>query len=441
MKKYLCLLIAIVGFFSCKPKNEHFQRDTANPDTYRACFIKIVDIITHDIFAPPVASRIMAYSSIAGYEAMVPGAKNQVSLAGQLHDLGPTPQPEPNKEYCYPVAGSIAVLHVGKALIFSEDSITVFKDKIIQKYKDAGIPDDVLDRSINYGTTVGKHIMEWAAKDNYKQLRTAPKYTVKEKEIWSWKPTPPMYGEALEPNWGKMRTLVMDSASQFRPIRPTPFSMDKKSLFYRQAMEVYDSVANNNDRTRETALYWDDNAMAMEVTGHVMMSKKKISPGGHWICIADNATRKKGLDLGATAEAYAMVSIALYEGFISCWKEKYESEHIRPETYITQFINKEWTPFLQTPPFPEYTSGHSVISSSAAVVMTKYLGENFTFSDSTEMYLNMAPRTYESFQAAANEAAISRMYGGIHFRPGIENGQAQGAAVGNFIVSKIKTKK
>lgn len=443
MKKvlFIATIISLVLFqYSCKTKNLEYQKEAANPELYRSGMVKIVDIITHDIFAPPVASRIFTYASIAGYEAMIPWNPKYKSLANQLKDFKAGPQPESGAEYCYPVCGNIAMMQVGKALTFSGDSIEVFRKNIISKFEKMGVPNDVMTRSIAYGESVGNHILAWAAKDNYKELRTASKYTIDFKKLDTWKPTPPMYSDALEPHWGEMRTLVLDSASQFRPERPAPFSIEKGSLLYKQAMEVYDSVANNNDFTRETAKYWDDNAMATEVTGHVMMTKKKISPGGHWIMITDNVTRQKGYDIMQTAETFAMVSISLYEAFISCWKEKYESVYIRPETYITQFINKEWTPFLQTPPFPEYTSGHSVITGSAATILTKYIGENYTFSDSTEMYLNFKPRTYPSFMAASNEAALSRMYGGIHFRPAIENGQTQGKAVGNFILSKIKTK-
>lgn len=443
MKKQIILsslLTIFIVFISCKTKNINYQKEAANADLYRAGLVKIVDIITHDIFAPPVASRIFTYASIAGYEAQIPGNPKFKSFTNQLNGLKPALQPEAGAEYCFPVCGSIAMMKVGKALTFSGDSIEVYRTELIKKFEKLGVPNDVMSRSIAYGDAVGNHILTWAANDNYKELRTATKYAVKFEKLETWKPTGPMYSDALEPHWGEMRTLVLDSASQFRPERPAPFSKEKGSLLYKQAMEVYDSVANNNDFTRETAKYWDDNAMATEVTGHVMMTKKKISPGGHWIMIADNVTRQKGYDVMQTAETFAMVSIGLYEAFISCWKEKYESEYIRPETYINQFINKEWTPFLQTPPFPEYTSGHSVITGSAATILTEYIGDNYTFSDSTEMYLNFKPRTYNSFMAASNEAALSRMYGGIHFRPAIENGQTQGKAVGKYIISKIKTK-
>jgi PAP2 superfamily len=141
-------------------------------------------------------------------------------------------------------------------------------------------------------------------------------------------------------------------------------------------------------------------------------------------------------------ESYTLVSIGALDAFISCWDEKYRSEHIRPETYINNFIDKDWRPEpLQTPPFPEYTSGHSVVSGASSTILTALYGDNVSFVDSTEVQYGIPARTFESFKKAAEQAAISRMYGGIHFRPAIENGLTQGNNIGNFVLSRIKTKK
>ena len=198
-------------------------------------------------------------------------------------------------------------------------------------------------------------------------------------------------------------------------------------------------VKNITEEQRAIASFWDCNPFAMNVRGHVMFATKKISPGGHWINITRAVCEQKKTTMVQSAEAYARVSLSLVDGFISCWDEKYRSRVIRPETYINQYISEDWVPVLQTPPFPEYTSGHSVISSSAAVALTKLFGDNYTFTDSTEVEFGMGARKFTSFYQAAEEAGISRMYGGIHYRPAFEVGGRQGRALGEWIASRIST--
>jgi hypothetical protein len=224
-------------------------------------------------------------------------------------------------------------------------------------------------------------------------------------------------------------------------VPPTPFSTDKKSQFYKEAIEVYEMGKNQTPEQREIAFFWDCNPFMMNVKGHVMFATKKISPGGHWINITRVACNKINADFAQSAEAYTLVSSALMDAFISCWDEKYRSKLIRPETYINQYIDEDWVPTLQTPPFPEYTSGHSVISSASAVVLTKLFGDNFAFTDSTEVEFGLSARSFKSFIQASEEAAISRMYGGIHYRPAVEIGVKEGRAVGYYLLQKIRTRK
>jgi hypothetical protein len=247
--------------------------------------------------------------------------------------------------------------------------------------------------------------------------------------------------DAIEPHWNKIRTFVMDSAAQFKPAPPTQFSLDKASTFFKEATEVYEVGKNLTDEQRDIAFFWDCNPFMMNIQGHVMFATKKISPGGHWINITRAVCTKAGKDAVFTAEAYARVSLSLVDGFISCWDEKYRSVLVRPETYINQYIDENWVPVLQTPPFPEYTSGHSVISNAASIALTKLMGENVAFTDSTEVEFGLTARSFKSFKEAAAEASISRLYGGIHYRPAVEVGASQGIQIGEFIASKIKTRK
>jgi hypothetical protein len=169
----------------------------------------------------------------------------------------------------------------------------------------------------------------------------------------------------------------------------------------------------------------------------MMFATKKISPGGHWVNITAIASRKAKADFAQTAEAYALVSMAMHDGFISCWDEKYRSSLVRPETFINRHLDEEWLPLLQTPPFPEHTSGHSVVSRACAIVLTDLYGDNFAFTDDSEVEYDLPERSYTSFLAASEEAAVSRLYGGIHYRPAIDYGVTQGEAVGRHLLSKL----
>ncbi|HEX6227500.1 MAG TPA: vanadium-dependent haloperoxidase [Chryseolinea sp.] len=433
--------LLIVGFlFSCSGDGDEWRTKVDRPDFLHRSVKQVTDVIVHDIFSPPVAARIYTYMSVAGYEAAIHHDEKYLTLAGQLTGLEPVPQPEAGVEYCYQLASVQAMLKVGRMLVFSEDKMDVFYDKILEEFKDCDIPDEVYDRSIAYGTQVADHIIAWSGKDNYKQSRSFPKYSILDDPA-TWKPTPPAYMDAVEPHWNKIRPFGIDSAAQFKPKAATAFSTDKESPFYKEALEVYSIGKSLTQDQREIASFWDCNPFVMNVKGHVMFATKKISPGGHWMNITHVACAKTKADFVQSAEAYARVAIALFDGFVSCWDEKYRSKLIRPETYINQYIDENWVPLLQTPPFPEYTSGHSVISGSAAVTLTKLFGENFAFTDSTEIEFGLTARNFKSFEEACNEAAISRMYGGIHYRPAFENGLVEGKALGNYILAKIKTRR
>jgi hypothetical protein len=314
-----------------------------------------------------------------------------------------------------------------------------FHQQIMKEIKATGIPEDVFERSVTFGNDIARAIGEWAEQDNYKQTRSFPKYTITD-DPNSWKPTPPAYMDGIEPHWNKLRTFIIDSAAQFKPEPVTVFSSQQDSKFYEEAIETYEVGKGLTDDQKEIASFWDCNPFVMNVKGHVMFATKLISPGGHWINITKVACQTGDADFITSADAYAKVAIAIADGFISCWDEKYRSNLIRPETYINQYIDENWTPHLQTPPFPEYTSGHSVISSAASVVLTDIFGDNFAFTDSTEVEFGMPVRSFTSFSQAAEEAAISRLYGGIHYRAAIVNGVTEGKAIGYYVIEKIKTR-
>lgn len=436
----LVLLVALLWLPACERYNTDYQEKANNPEFMHAGVRRITDIIRHDIFAPTVSARIYAYSTIAGYEAMVPGFPGYISLAGQLNGLKPGPQPETGKDYCYPLAGATAMLFVGKALVFSEEDIESLKESLLEDFKKMNMPPDVYERSMQHGEAVAKHVLAWAKQDNYAQTRSAPKFTIDTQDPARWRPTPPMYADALEPHWCEIRPWVIDSCSQFTAEDPVAFSTEKGSDFYQQAYEVYETVQKQTPEQEAIAWYWDDNPFAMEVSGHLAIGRKKISPGGHWMNIASHACRKANADIMRSAETYVKVACSLSDGFIVCWYTKYKTNLIRPESYINQYIDPEWRPLIQTPPFPEHTSGHSTISSAAATVLTNMFGDNFAFTDSTEMEFGLPARSFKSFREAAQEVGISRMYGGIHYRRGNEAGLKVGQEIGQYICDKVKTR-
>ena len=436
MKKISWLFIALITL-ACTP-NTAYKTELKDPELFQSAVKNLSDIIVYDIFSPPVASRVYMYPTIAAYEIMAQAYPTQyTSLAGQLNGLTNSPVLPEN------VAPELAALYayntIGKTLIFSEDKMEAFQEKLAEKVKMMGVPRSVRKASKDYADNMVEHILEWAKKDLYNQTRTYPKYTILEEEKF-WKPTPPDYMDGIEPHWNKIRTLVLDSASQYQPKDPLTFDLTKGSPFQKQLQQVYEIGEGLSEEQIEIAKFWDCNPYVTHHRGHAMFATKKITPGGHWIGITAIATRKAKSDFAATINAYTHVSVALFDAFISCWDEKWNTLVVRPETLINKHYDEEWLPLLQTPPFPEYTSGHSVISRASAVVLTALYGDNFAFEDTTEVAFGLPVRSYKSFLHASEEAAISRLYGGIHYMMAIEEGVTQGNKVGEHIVNNIQTR-
>ncbi len=435
---YLFFLAFSIVTFSCEHVDPTWKEKVDQPELLHSSMKKLTDVIVYDIFSPPVASRNYLYPTVGAYEIMALKDDNYTSLAGQVKDLTAIPQPQ--QEVCHELSALSAFLDLSKEVIFSVDKIDEKVEEIITAYSETGMPKKVLNYSITYGAEVARHIWTWAKKDNYHETRSYPKFSVTN-DPGRWKPTPPAYQAGIEPSWNLIRTAVIDSASQFQPAFPTSYDMKEGSVFYDEVIEVFKAVAEAEEEEKEIASFWDCNPFVMNVSGHVMHATKKITPGGHWINITALACKKDSASFMESIHAYAAVSIALFDGFISCWDEKYRSNLIRPETIINEYIDEDWVPLLQTPPFPEYTSGHSVISGAAAVALTDIFGDNFSFLDDTEMEFGLPARNFRSFYHASEEAAISRLYGGIHYRPAIDNGVTQGRALGKYVMTRLNFRK
>nr|WP_238987272.1 vanadium-dependent haloperoxidase [Confluentibacter flavum] len=411
------------------------------PNEFHKSVDRVVDVMVHDIFSPPVASRIFAYPNIAAYEIIAQQNPEYNSLAGQIEHLVEIPKVDVSKNINYQLAALVAHMEMSKKLIFSQFRIEEFRDSLYQIWETKN-PSQFKD-SKAYGLEVSDFIAEWMKKDNYVQTRTMTKFVVDSHEEGRWQPTPPAYMEGVEPHWSKIRPFVLDTASQFKPSPPPKFSMDKNSNFYKELKEVYDirnelDVEGDKSERLAIAQFWDCNPYVSVSNGHIMFAKKKITPGAHWIGIAKIACKSDNADFDKTVFAYTKTSIAIADAFISCWDEKYRSNLIRPETLINNYMDSEWKPILQTPPFPEYTSGHSVVSGAAASVLTSIFGDNFNFQDDTETIYGLPIRSFTSFNAAAEEAALSRMYAGIHYRSAVEVGLKQGRKVGEFVIDRLK---
>ncbi len=392
----------------------------------------LINTVMVDFFSPPVASRIYAYPNIAFYECIRHDDPALPSLSGKLNGLKNLPAAPANKNVDHFIAACISFSYVAQNLVGSEYKIaewrTAFTDSLMLQADSM-----VAKNSMQYGKRVADSIISWTKKDNYLRSRGMLRFVLSDKP-GTWQPTPLDYAQALEPHWNTIRPFTLRSPSQFSPKEKLPYSTSKTSTFYKTMMELYAIGKNIDTAQKATAKYWDDNPNVAINIGHLSYFIHKISPGGHWIMIAQQACRKKKESVTRSALAYALTSIALFDGFISCWDEKYKTNLVRPITIINKMVDKHWEPYIQTPPFPEFTSGHSVISNAAATVLTELFGADFEFTDETEIPFGNETRHFNSFFEAANESTMSRVYGGIHYPETARISTEQGKNVGKNVL-------
>jgi hypothetical protein len=400
----------------------------------------LTDVMIRDITSPPVASRDYAYTLIAFYEAARPGTPSYKSFAGRLNGLRPLtgdstglPSPAAGLKYDWLIAGTAAFYKTAYAIVFSKEMFAQSFDSIQLEIYKMAIPKDVYNRSVKFGEEIAAAILKWAKADRYGYTRTLPRFTPG-KDLGLWQQTAPDYMEAVEPYWNQIRTMVLQKPDQF--LLPPPARYNSPE-FVTEVREVYETSMHLTREQTAISNFWDCNPFATQTIGHLMYSIKKVSPGGHWIGITGVAIRKRRQDLVESLYSYSLVSIAMFDAIIACWDEKYRSNYIRPITAIQLSLSHTWQPQLQTPPFPEYPSGHSVISNAAAAVLTHLFGDQFNYTDDTEKPYGLPQRSFKSFYDAASEAAISRLYGGIHFRQAIENGRLMGRQVGDYVLRKL----
>ncbi|SDE12574.1 PAP2 superfamily protein [Niabella drilacis] len=396
----------------------------------------MTDIMIHDITNPPLAARFFAYSCLAGYEVVAQHDTAFKSMYQKLNGYPDIKKPDSITGYSYQLAALLAIMETAKKLQPSGSLVGAYQQHFLDSCKRVGYDDALIKNSLRYAGTISKQILAWAKADGYNKISNYPRYTPVNKE-GCWYPTPPAFLQAVEPWFKTVRSFTLDSATQFIPPPPVAFSTSRDAAFYKMLDALYKERIHQDPAHTAIAGFWDCNPFAVQDNGHLQVGLKKISPGAHWLGITGIACLKTQKGFNQSLQIHTMVAVGLMDAFICCWDEKFRSNRIRPETAIRKYIDPGWEPLLQTPPFPEYLSGHSVISATSATILTHFFGDHFSYTDSVEVSYGLHPRSFTSFQQAAVEAGISRFYGGIHFMDAIDNGRAQGLKVGQWVVDKV----
>ena len=392
-------------------------------------FDTLYDVIKSEGTAPPSASRIYGVASVALYESIVSGTGKNKSLVGQLNDLDSLPNVKKNKKYHWPTAANAALANTIRGIFTSLKPENLEAINALEADFNAQFEEKKrFEKSVEHGKNVADAILAWAATDGFDVLNNCPYVPVP--VPGAWEPTPPAFNpNPLQPCWGQLRPMVITSLAACAPSAHPSFDTDPASEFFAAAQEVHDVRINLTDEQKTIADYWADGAGA---TG---------TPSGHWIAIIGQFARNDPLSLAAAAEAYARVGIAVHDAFIQCWNDKYHFNLLRPVTYIQDNIDANWLPYIVTPNFPSYTSGHSTQSGAAAFLLTDMFGTR-TFTDTThtdhDLIPPQVPRTFASLDEAAAEAAMSRLYGGIHYSFDNNDGIASGQCVGLTITDNVR---
>jgi hypothetical protein len=429
------ITIAAIFNFGCTSMPK--KQPALSPASINQVITQMTEVMIHDITNPPLAARFFSYACLSGYEVVSQNNAVYKSMHGILNEYPKLSKPDSIQQYAVQLSAVLAMLETAKKMQPSGKQLDTYEQQFLDSCRRIGFSEEVINNSRQYALAVSKKILAYAKADNYNRISNYARYTPVQKE-GCWFPTPPAYMAAVEPYFKTVRPFVLDSCSQFPAPPPTAFSKNKNSPFYKLMLLNYSSSQQLPAEHRAIAAFWDCNPFAVQDDGHLILSQKKISPGAHWLGITGIACEKAKKNFEETIQLYTLVSVGLMDAFICCWDEKYRSNRVRPETAIRKYIDPQWEPLLQTPPFPEYLSGHSVISSCSATILSHYLGNNFAFTDSVEVSYGLPSRHFTSFHQAAQEAAISRFYGGIHFMDAIENGLVQGRNVGELIIQKTR---
>lgn len=373
------------------------------------------------------ATRAFAYLGVTLYEALVPGMDGYGALASRVSGLTAAPGPH-DSAYHWPTVANHALAE--SARVFFRMTTDANKAAIDALEARLGVqltyyvPQGVAKRSMARGYRVANHIVNWAKTDGGHDghLTNFPTDYVPPVGPGLWAPTPPAHLGAYQPYWGNNRTFVLAAASEVDPGPPPEFSTDPSSLSYAEAFEVCNTVNTLTDEQRAIALFWADPL------------GPTVGAPGHWLSIMAQVMEHRGANLALAAETFAKSGMAVADALIACYYTKYRYNLLRPITYIQRHIDETWGSQMPvtTPPFPEYSSAHSVGTRAIAQVLYDLYGD-FPFTDHTHDSIGLAARSYTSWFGMADETGISRLYGGIHFRAAIERGLVQGRLIGEQV--------
>ena len=388
--------------------------------------IKNTTGVTH-----PAFSRHFSYTGIALYEALVPGDKKKKSIASSLNGSIQIPAPPNTNQVYFAAAANAAMANMLRYFYGAKELNLLLIDSLETAYKNQYKADVKskfdLEASATYGKAVATAVIEWSKQDG--ATNASIPYAPKGEGFWE--PTPPGLGAAAVPGWGNNRTILPGSLSNSEPVAPLVFSKEEGSPFYNMVKEVYEVSQSLTDEQKAIANFWDD-----------LPNGKYLSAFGHWFNILKQILQKENTPLMKAAEAYMRLGITMNESTIACWKSKYTFHQMRPITYIRKYMGKAaWNSLIGTPAHPEYLAAHATISSSAAAALESVFGKNYSFADHTYVHLGMAVRNYTSIEAAGDEAGLSRLYGGIHYRLSIAAGKVQGTKVAENVKNALQTTK
>ncbi|HKO32873.1 MAG TPA: phosphatase PAP2 family protein [Candidatus Limnocylindria bacterium] len=374
-------------------------------------------------YSPPVAARAIGYTGVALYESLVPGIRERRSLRGVVSGLPGLIHPAADTAYAWPVVASAALAEITRLLFPTAPPERQIAINQLEAAQLATAPRAMQVRSVKRGRDVARAIFEWSQSDGGHEgfRRNVDPTYLPPRGPGLWEPTPPAFLPPLQPRWGSNRTFI-GYGHGAQPGPPPSYSTDPGSVCFAEANDVRVTVESLSMEQRVIAEFWADDP------------GRTATPAGHSLSIFSQLARQQDISLAAAAEGFARLGMALSDAFVMCWRAKYLYNLLRPITYIRQVIEPGWgNPLpVTTPPFPEYTSGHSVQSGAAAAVLSSLLGP-VAFVDRTHEPRGLGAREFPSVEAAASEAAISRLYGGIHFRSAIERGLEQGGCIGGQV--------
>ncbi len=365
-----------------------------------------------------------AYIGIGLYESVRNGTPGAVSLSARLFNMPEMPAIENNKIYNWQVSANAAMANMVRSFytgLTSANNASI--DSLEKVYNDklnAHLSSDIFSRSQSFGKSIATAIHNWYSTDDFNPSNTG---YVPPVFPGAWVPTPPAFVNAVNPYVGNATTLLQSDLTGVAPAHIT-YSEDPNSDFYKMVKYLYDVSQTLTTDQKSTALYWVDQGNGVGYT-----------PDGHNIALVTEAIDQTNSDLGIAAEVYAKAGIAERESTIECFRSKFYYNLLRPVSYIKKVIDPNWLPFIVTPPFPEYPAAHAFVTGAVMQATASVLGDNTKVTDGSYLFRGWPSRTYTTLFAAAEEAGISRLYGGIHYVPSINTGLSLGKDLGNRIGS------